>query len=48
MESYFGGDETGNVVSSPFILTAYAISPDDGSTITNILQKENKYQSVDL
>lgn len=38
----FWRDETGNVVSSPFILTAYAISPDDGSTITNVLEKDKQ------
>lgn len=29
----------GNVVSSPFILTAYAASPDGGSTTANVLEK---------
>lgn len=35
--SFWGED--GNVVSSPFILTAYAASPDDGSTTANVLEK---------
>lgn len=36
--AFFWGED-GNVVSSPFILTAYAASPDDGSTTTNVLEK---------
>ncbi len=31
--------EDGNVVSSPFILTAYAASPDNGSTTASVLEK---------
>ena len=36
--AFFWGED-GNVVSSPFILTAYAASPDDGSTTANVLEK---------
>lgn len=36
--AFFRGED-GNVVSSPFILTAYAMSPDDGNAITNTLEK---------
>ena len=36
--AFFWGKD-GNVVSSPFILTAYAASPDDGSTTANVLEK---------
>lgn len=36
--AFFLGKD-GNVVSSPFILTAYAVSPEDGSTTANVLEK---------
>ena len=36
--AFFWGED-GNVVSSPFILTAYAASPDDGSTTASVLEK---------
>lgn len=36
--AFFWGEDD-NVVSSPFILTAYAASPDDGSTTANVLEK---------
>lgn len=38
----FFRDEGGNVVSSPFILTAYAISSEDGSATANVLEKQNQ------
>lgn len=36
--AFFWGED-GNVVSSTFILTAYAASPDDGSTTASVLEK---------
>ena len=36
--AFFLGED-GNVVSSPFILTAYAASPDNGSTTASVLEK---------
>lgn len=35
-------DENGDVVSSPFILTAYAASLDDNTTIANVLEQGKK------
>lgn len=39
--AFFHG-EGGNVVSSPFILTAYAVSPEDGSTTASVLEEGKK------
>lgn len=38
----FFRNESGDIVSSPFVLTAYAISSGDGSTTTNILAKDKQ------
>jgi len=38
----FFWENGGNVVSSPFTLTAYAISPEDGSAIANTLEKSKQ------
>lgn len=38
----FFWSEDGNEVNSPFILTAYAVSPDGGSSTTNIIEEGKK------